>query len=454
MKRHMIRILILFVIISSVSPDLYAQKFTNKELSEIDDKIKKLLNSYKLYGGLTEDDEKISSRYVDKLNELFLYPKNKLVYNDLEDYGLAPVIMTLNEYINFVKKLYPSGFGIQMDIKYSKKPKKIGKNTYVRNVEISKRIFGFMKKGDGFVKYDKEHDLVVKIQFTRSREGFGNFKIVSVLTPKLSSLESNKSKTSEIDISITPGITSYSSKFSDIKTSSDFGYSASLKYIKYFNKGSSFKIGMGIGVGLSKYSSGFKLDKYTQDPYSFVDIDGDTCDLLVNMQDISDQIEITYFDIIINLLRIKKNDFLFNMALYFDLGLKISIPLNSGYTSNGIYTTKGYYSQYTVELFNVDWYGYNDNKSYTVTNKELEFKTNTSIFIQLGLSKAISKNIAFHGGIYYCKGLVDIVSNITDAPYLITRTDKTTTNNYYSFPETSKSTTQIFGVTLGMFINF
>lgn len=226
------------------------------------------------------------------------------------------------------------------------------------------------------------------------------------------------------------------------EVSKGFGVGFEVGYLLKFNK----TIGIGFGAGYSSYSTELKLNPLTYDVPD-IDVDGDNYIKNIITGEILEETSISYFDIPVFLELSNMN--IDKIGFYGRIGLKVSFPLSSSFTSSGLADYEGYYSQYYVTLYDIDELGFTEKEIY----QEPEVASNSvniSALISAGLTFPISNYFIIRLGANADFGLTDVsAQKATD--YENTKYD----GNYNKLLENpnAKTTIRSFGGEIGLIYN-
>jgi len=249
-----------------------------------------------------------------------------------------------------------------------------------------------------------------------------------------------------IYLNITPSTTSVVN--SDINSdnnwnvSNGFGVNIEVGYLTKFNE----TIGIGFGAGYSSYSTELKsnvLDYEVPD----VDVDGDNYSKEIITAEITEKTDVSYFDIPVFLELSNTN--IDKIGFYGRIGVKISFPLSSTFTSSGSANYEGYYNQYHVLLYDIPELGFTQKDIYEDPKMELN-TVNLSASFSAGITIPISSYFIIKGGLNANLGLMEISSKKAD-DYDQTSYD----GNYSKLLENpnAKTSTRSFGVEIGLIYN-
>ncbi|MCD4665192.1 MAG: outer membrane beta-barrel protein [Bacteroidales bacterium] len=126
-----------------------------------------------------------------------------------------------------------------------------------------------------------------------------------------------------------------------------FGINIEVGYYAKFN----WLIGYGIGLGYSSFKSDLTLKKdYVE--MDEIDIDDDEYVLKITLNNAVEKLSVSYLDIPIFIEIGNVN--LDKIGFYGRFGVKLSFPLLASFKPTGIFSYRGYYEQYHVELYDID----------------------------------------------------------------------------------------------------
>jgi hypothetical protein len=166
-------------------------------------------------------------------------------------------------------------------------------------------------------------------------------------------------------------------------------------------------LGVGSGVKLGSYSSGFKVDKFNfRAKNLFKDIDNDNYHPVFEGIDLIETNVYKSVDIPIQIIfqgSSKKTNF------YASAGTLLSMFYNFSYNLDGSLTRKGYYPLYKVQLDNYPEYNYDKLIFQKSNSLELDKPSlGISAFAEIGIVYAIQRNLNLKLGVATVFGLNDI----------------------------------------------
>jgi len=308
-----------------------------------------------------------------------------------------PGSLTVKDYIKFLEEHY--NFGVQVktsDFKSIKDFEDDGKRTIV--VEYSKEIFG---------QYDNKQ--IVREKFTErmtiERDAKGRYRIsnVDLLIPPFISVDI-------LGSFYTPGFTFTS----DNIPSGIMGYSQNDMFSYSFGIGFEINVtdelGISTGFQLSSYKTSLSASSVDQDETLSIDKDGEEYHLYTNAKSVSDDIELTYYSIPLNL----NYYFLADNNVSPFIGVGVVFNINSKATSkmSGQSTQEGYYPQYHVILYDIPELGFMTDYSFS-RDEDLEVKSSfISGNIQAGARFRLVKDLVYcYGTIFYKPGFTNMIDS-------------------------------------------
>lgn len=179
---------------------------------------------------------------------------------------------------------------------------------------------------------------------------------------------------------------------SGVTLNSSFGY--------FFNK----HLGLRTGVGIQTFNSISNVNFMESQP--MFDSEGDLFEHRTYYSGLVEDASLVFLDLpLIGMFRLpigKK----FNLLL--SAGAKFQIPISTEYSSKGIITTTGYFSQWDVELTDLPQYGFQSSQvdykgAYTLK------KTWTGL-AELGGLYQLSARKSMYAGVYFNYGLSNILN--------------------------------------------
>lgn len=181
----------------------------------------------------------------------------------------------------------------------------------------------------------------------------------------------------------------------------NLGATANLGWNYFFNS----HFGFGTGIGFQTFKSVATLNYMTANPA--VDTDNDDYVYRIYYADWQETQNLFSLDIPIGFsYQTKFNE---KSGMMFSVGAKISVPLSSKFkSSGGEINTKGFYSQYNVELYDMPQHDF-----YTLTSiPATKFAANTSysVYADLGYLHNLSENLDLYLGIYGNYGLNNLIN--------------------------------------------
>jgi hypothetical protein len=225
-----------------------------------------------------------------------------------------------------------------------------------------------------------------------------------------------------------------------LTSTNKFVLSGSLDIGYFFSK----YFGISSGLNYSAYNTQLNLESY-QNHLDDIDLDQEPYDLHVLGTGINEiqQIGILGIPICLNFRIPFKTD----MGIFLQTGLNIAVPLRNKYTTNGIFTYKGYFSQYNVWLENLTEYGF-PTEMPTESSGDLSLKPIINYAIaSVGIDYLIQKRVQLTLAFLFNKSLESISEYIPPENFQLS----TGKNQLSSIMEgSSKVILQSFGVNIGL----
>ena len=167
-------LLCLLILISSVCR-VISQDFTNAQRRDINLKVYSLIADYTRYGKFSSNYSTIDANYVTSFESLF--DRSALLLNDVLPANEKYRMITLDQYIELIRKYYPHGFGftlanIQLGI-----PSRSHDGTYNMYVEADKEISGTTGNN---ASYKDIVEIDFKLRFTMSGEEVSDIAIEQI----------------------------------------------------------------------------------------------------------------------------------------------------------------------------------------------------------------------------------------------------------------------------------
>ncbi len=401
MKKNILFITILiFILFTQVN--IYGQDFTFEERIKINKKVLDLIEKYKKYGNLSENGTNISEAYVSEFKKLFDSKYSK-IYNDIEPLPLNKLVK-LKNYLENIKTWYPNGIAISIsDMEIDEKFVKIKKNRYAATVKVEKTVLGIYMNEKRHMKKTKLYFIVL---FDKSETGiFENFRIKALQDEKLSEYKIRKIANRARIFYYSYGSYGFSAPeiYSDIKIDNSSGYSFGFESVAKITQ----EIDFSVGIGFSKHSSRFETNDYFNS-FSAIDSDEEDYERRVKAKNVSESHSLVTINFPI---KFKYKYYIGFFDLYFEAGTKLFINAYKNVTGQGTFSYSGYYSQYNIELLDLEKYGFPSNKEI-YRNEKLDFKPfGFSLILGFGTIVNISQNIKIGIGINADIGLTNINKN-------------------------------------------
>jgi hypothetical protein len=227
---------------------------------------------------------------------------------------------------------------------------------------------------------------------------------------------------------------------SDLTSTNKFALSGSLNIGYFFSR----YFGISSGVNYSSYNTQLSLESY-QNHLDAIDLDQEPYDLHVSGTGIKEiqQIGIIGIPICLNFRIPFKSD----MGIFLQTGINIAVPLRNKYTTNGIFTYRGYFSQYNVWLENLSEYGFPTDFT-TESSGDLSLKPIINCAIaSAGIDYLIQKRVQFSLALVFNKSLESISEYIPPENFQLS----TGKNQLSSIMEGSSNVIiQSFGINIGL----
>lgn len=163
-------------------------------------------------------------------------------------------------------------------------------------------------------------------------------------------------------------------------------------YFGSINIGYSFSRSFAISssLGFASYNSESSIGNY-QNKLKSVDSESDQYELQVWATGVKEIQKVNVLNIPVSfILRIPISN---KIGFFLQPGLSLIVPLNKTYSSSGIFTYKGYYSQYDILLENLPSYGFTSNKSTSEKGNLDLISMGFNTFVSAGFDFAIKKNL-------------------------------------------------------------
>ena len=202
------------------------------------------------------------------------------------------------------------------------------------------------------------------------------------------------------------GLSGLSGKIENGSITPGMGYQLSLNGKYFFTS----NLGVGIGAGYSTYSSKAELTTYSAIIPS-VDDENENFEYRIAASGIKEEQKLTALEIPIFLAYRKSLSE--KLGINGSLGLKFSLPLSATYQcTEGTIETRGYYSAYNVELYNMPNHGFEkvENVNYS---GDLSTQMVYSLFANAGITIPVGK-MGINIGVYGSYGLSSILKPETN----------------------------------------
>jgi len=303
----------------------------------------------------------------------------------------------VNRFVNLIKGTFDDESDISLVLTKikTKNPSKTSSNVYLYKVTALQSFTGFKKDGSDFTS-------VETIQLTIEYNiGLKTAKIVST------EIIDNKSGL-YLDLHVLAGMTSIKGDLAPgvagtLESSSKFGFGFGLGLDYMISE----NFGVTTGLTMMSYSSSFTLSNFEQDAYRTVDKDGDEYDLYATGTNVVNDVKLKYIEIPIGVV-MRFGGFIARV------GVKYGISGSSTSTfTEGSITTTGYYPKYSVLLYDIPEYGF-DNYSLSGTEGTVEPKSAFNMFIQAGYSVPLSQKLSLSFTGFYETSLSSIYEEGTN----------------------------------------
>ena len=234
-----------------------------------------------------------------------------------------------------------------------------------------------------------------------------SIKYIAIVMLCLTALASRaQEKKLQLEIGGGYGLSGLSGKVVNGSITPGMGYQLSLNG-KYFFTSS---LGVGIGAGYSAYSSKAELSTYSANIAS-VDDENENFEYRITASGIKEEQKLSALEIPVFLTYRKSLSE--KLGLNGSLGLNFSLPLSATYQcTGGTIETRGYYSAYNVELYNMPNHGFEKvgNVNYS---GDLTTTMAYSIFANAGITIPVGK-MGINIGIYGSYGLNSVLKPVAN----------------------------------------
>lgn len=227
--------------------------------------------------------------------------------------------------------------------------------------------------------------------------------LVLFVTTSIKAQEYVKESKYSVNVSMGYGMNYLSYQTDDGKSAPSMGTSFNVECTYRLNK----VVGLQIGCGLKNYKT--KSTFNFMESTNSVDSDGDSYELRTYYNNLEEDQKALFLSIPLG-IEYKKY---FNEAsgLFFNAGYEIAIPLSNNYdVVNGTIETTGYYSEWDVELADMEQHGFT-----TVIPRysgEYKLKSESSVYIDLGYFHKLSGKAGLSVGGYLSYGLNNIIDPV------------------------------------------
>lgn len=407
------------------------------------------MEKYEKYSSFTKDGLSYENKYESLFRSLFLVHKTGIseegkkyqVFNDIDD---KPPYLSNSNYVKKIRNNFPKGINVSLNIKSISKPKEINDYYSVVEVEVIKKLFGLTK--DGKI-YQKEFEMTFLIRRYKRKDGV-TLKIVSITAKGFPRAPSGlfiglNIQPSATEIS-TNGFLNENNTYGNWSQDGSFTFGGGIEMNYYLEKP---LLGVGARINYTSFKSTFGLESYNQTSVTLADMDKDTFDLDASGNAYSETVQYSFIDIPIFMkFRYVLNNIKFLNHVYINLGTVFSYGISKTISSEGVYTFKGYYPDYHVDLQDIEEYGFYTKKKF-VSKPESQLKSfNISGLAEIGLNiLLLGDKLNMNVSIIYQKGLLNLSRGNND--YLMTLGY----NNYNALIDSrSKVSTGLFGLNIGI----
>ena len=233
----------------------------------------------------------------------------------------------------------------------------------------------------------------------------------------------------------------------EVKSGFGFGGGIGFEMDLFSNKSKSVNGGFGIGISVTSMKPKMQMQSFNDSISNHIDIDNDTCIMLVRLQNIDEQLKLTYLDIPVY-FQMK-----FGMGkkvyLNFKVGVKIGLAMSSKFNSTAVGDYRGQYPKYNgIILYGneLEQYGYG---SYNVSTSNAKAKSASSMNLSLlgavGIGFRLSDKVSIFGNIDYAYGLSNLFTTNDDASHL-----SANNNDLQSIGSLLQGNSSVVGIELGI----
>jgi hypothetical protein len=200
------------------------------------------------------------------------------------------------------------------------------------------------------------------------------------------------------------------SAVSDIVSGNGNSFSGVAEVGYFFSK----YIGLSSGIGFSSYKANVTLADW-QSNFNATDSENQNFEMRASGTNISEDQKLSYLNIPVYLnLRLPIKG---KIGLFLQTGVNLAFLTGKDYTSNGIFTYKGYYSKYNVVLENLPQYGFPTNKA-TTAQGSLGVKSFTVFAVaSAGVDYFVAEKYQIALAATYNKSVSDILANPASTQY-------------------------------------
>jgi hypothetical protein len=185
----------------------------------------------------------------------------------------------------------------------------------------------------------------------------------------------------------------YESTLQGLQNISSYSYAGSAELGFFLCK----NVGVSTGFGYLNLNNHLKLDSY-DDQFITVDSENEEYTRHVKGQNLTEIQYLEFYTIPLNLyLRFPLSK---KLAFFLQAGIDFATPISQNYSSNGIFTFKGYYKAYNVMLENLPKYGFPTNE-ISKTDGKLEYSSFIIGKGFTGFDLYLRKNIQLALSVFY-----------------------------------------------------
>jgi len=445
-KKHIALILSLLLAIIKLS----AQNLSTEEVQLVHSQVNTFLFEYQKYATFSEDNISLSENYISQFKTFFQSNQttinNNLIPLDEPEVSNYPEQLTVESYIDVFRKYYPNGSTVEISqVDASEQVTNLQSNIYVIIVKANIKFVGLFK---GSKVHESNRALYFKIEFTRyDKATFEYFKISALQSTepqlpfrqRLQGLHFGVKAISALNTVAYEDL--YNNDNATFTNPLAINFGVEINY--FFNN----KLGILLGANYSKFTSEIEMSDY-KNSYSATDLDGENYQRRIESGQVIEKQTITMLDIPIGL----RYSYYFgkHFGLSFALGAMLSKPIAYTCDAEGVFSYKGYYETYNVELYDLPAYGFPSDKQVQKSN-DLELNSLLySVFASAGISVPLGKHFKINAAANYTLGLANLAAK-QDENYQMTQTPDDYNSLLYS---TSKSKLNSISFDIGISYQF